>query len=234
MFGTLLESRAARQRRSGGSLASVAFHTTVISALVIVTANATVPKSRDEPTEKITYTRPLPQKLVVEPPASNRSQANTSPALGAPLLIPPINIPTSLPTIDLARTPTSADDFAARGLAVGVADGAKGGTGTVPMTGIYTEAQVDRPVVSAPGSHGPSYPELLRSAGVEGTVLAQFVVDTTGRADPASFSALRSDNALFTAAVRAALGRMRFIPAEVGGRKVPQLVQQPFQFTVTR
>ena len=69
---------------------------------------------------------------------------------------------------------------------------------------------------------------------VEGTVLAQFVVDTTGRADVSTFTALRSDNALFTSAVRAALGRMRFLPAEVGGRKVPQLVQQPFQFTVTR
>ena len=234
MFGTLLESRAARQRRTGGSLVSVAFHTIVISALVIVTANATVPKSRDEPTEKITYTRPLPQKIVVEQHAINRSHANTSPALGAPLLIPLINIPTTLPTIDLSRTPTSADDFAARGLAVGVADGVEGGTGTVPMTGIYTKAQVDRPVISAPGSRGPSYPELLRSAGVEGSVLAQFVVDTTGRADPASFIALRSDNALFTAAVRAALGRMRFLPAEAGGRKVSQLVQQPFQFTVTR
>lgn len=233
MFGTLLESRASHHRRAGGSFASVVFHTVVISALVIVTANATVPKSRDEPTEKITYTHQAPPKLIVQRPVLDRVHSSAPPALGSQLLIPPIDIPTTLPTIDLGRTPTNPDDFSSKGLPLGVADGVKGGTGTVPMTGIYTEAQVERPVMAAPGSRGPTYPELLRSAGVEGTVLAQFVVDTTGRADVASFTALRSDNALFTSAVRTALGRMRFVPAQVGGRKVPQLVQQPFQFTVS-
>jgi protein TonB len=34
--------------------------------------------------------------------------------------------------------------------------------------------------------------------------------------------------------VRVALRRMRFIPAEVGGAKVRQLVQMPFVFTLSR
>jgi protein TonB len=34
--------------------------------------------------------------------------------------------------------------------------------------------------------------------------------------------------------VRVALRRMRFIPAEVGGVKVRQLVQMPFVFTLSR
>jgi hypothetical protein len=45
----------------------------------------------------------------------------------------------------------------------------------------YFDFQVEKPAASAPGG-GPRYPDLLRSAGVEGQVLAQFVVDTpTGR-----------------------------------------------------
>jgi hypothetical protein len=43
---------------------------------------------------------------------------------------------------------------------------------------------------------------------------------------------LRSSHALFGDAVRSALPDMRFTPAEVNGRKVKQLVQQPFAFAI--
>ena len=75
---------------------------------------------------------------------------------------------------------------------------------------------------------------MLRSANVEGEVLAQFVVDTTGRADMGTFKVLKSSHDLFTNSVRAALPQMRFYAAEIGGRKVKQLVQMPFQFTLTK
>ena len=88
--------------------------------------------------------------------------------------------------------------------------------------------------MSAPGSSQPRYPDILRSAGVEGEVLAQFVVDTTGRAEAGSFKVLKSSHDLFVTAVKNALPGMRFIPAEVGGRKVRQLVQQPFTFAITK
>jgi protein TonB len=59
------------------------------------------------------------------------------------------------------------------------------------------------------------------------------VVDTSGRADMNTFKVLKSTNDLFSAAVRSALPRMKFFPAEVGGHKVRQLVQQPFTFNIT-
>jgi periplasmic protein TonB len=34
--------------------------------------------------------------------------------------------------------------------------------------------------------------------------------------------------------VKAALPNMKFYPAEVGGKKVKQLVQMPFQFSLTK
>jgi beta-lactamase regulating signal transducer with metallopeptidase domain len=84
------------------------------------------------------------------------------------------------------------------------------------------------------GTPAPRYPDILRSAGVEGEVLAAFVVDTFGKADPRSLKVLQSTHDLFTASVRNMLPDMTFRPAQVGGRKVKQLVQQPFAFFIAR
>ena len=48
------------------------------------------------------------------------------------------------------------------------------------------------------------------------------------------FKVLKSTHDMFTNAVRAVLPNMKFYPAEVGGRKVKQLVQMPFQFSLTK
>jgi protein TonB len=81
-----------------------------------------------------------------------------------------------------------------------------------------------------PGSPSPIYPEALRSAGMEGRVVAEFVIDTMGRAELATFRAVESAHKLFTRAVRDALVRMRFAPAEAHGRLVRVLVRQDFVF----
>ena len=65
-------------------------------------------------------------------------------------------------------------------------------------------------------------------------MLAQFVVDTTGRADMSQFKVLKSTHDMFTNSVKAVLPNMKFYPAEVGGRKVKQLVQMPFQFNLSK
>jgi periplasmic protein TonB len=93
-------------------------------------------------------------------------------------------------------------------------------------------AFVTGPVPPREGNPSPKYPDVLRSASVTGEVVAQFVVDTTGRAEMRTFKALSSSHEMFTAAVRAALPNMRFYAAETGGRKVKQLVQQAFKFNV--
>ena len=88
--------------------------------------------------------------------------------------------------------------------------------------------------MQAPKSAVPRYTEILKSAGVEGEVLASFVVDTTGKAEPGSFKVLHATHELFASAVRSALPNMNFLPAEVGGKKVKQLVQQPFVFAIMK
>jgi TonB family protein len=98
----------------------------------------------------------------------------------------------------------------------------------------YFEFQVERPTTPMPGNPAPRYPDMLRSAHVEGTVLAQFVVDTLGHADMSTFKVLKSTHDLFTDAVLKSLPNMRFQPAEVGGKKVKQLLQMPFEFNLTK
>jgi TonB family protein len=99
---------------------------------------------------------------------------------------------------------------------------------------VYLEFEVERPARELQGERGPRYPNSMRSANIEGEVLAQFVVDSLGLAEPATFKVLRSPRVEFTTAVRDALPFLRFEPAEIGGRKVRQLVQVPFLFCLTR
>jgi protein TonB len=95
------------------------------------------------------------------------------------------------------------------------------------------EALVDKPALPLPNNPTPGYPEMLRAAGVTGAVVARFVIDSAGRAEVRTLQVVRSDHELFTAAVRTVLPRMRFIPAEVNGRRVRVLVEQAFVFRLT-
>lgn len=74
------------------------------------------------------------------------------------------------------------------------------------------------------------YPSTLRSTGVQGEVLAMFVVDSTGRVLDGSLRIVRSPDSLFTRAVREMVAEMRFDPPRLNGRKIRQLVQQSFVF----
>jgi hypothetical protein len=101
-------------------------------------------------------------------------------------------------------------------------------------TGVFFEFQVDRHVTLLPDNPVIPYPRMLRSANIEGEVLAQFIVDTTGHADMRTFKVLNTTHDLFTNSVKAALPSIRFMPAEIGNRKVRQVVQMPFQFNFTK
>jgi TonB family protein len=104
----------------------------------------------------------------------------------------------------------------------------------VVTDGPYFEFQVEQHVVPAPGNMGPRYPEELKNAKIEGTVFAQFVVDTAGLPIMSTFKVLRSDNEQFTQSVKTSLAAMKFEPARVGGKAVKQLVEQPFMFSLTK
>ena len=100
--------------------------------------------------------------------------------------------------------------------------------------GAYFEFQVEKTALAMPGNPAPVYPSMLHSAGAEGRVLAQFVVDASGIPDVSTLKVLETSHELFAQAVRDALPKMRFFPAEIGGTKVRQVIQQPFTFAISK
>ncbi len=232
MFNNLLESKPQKQKSVGGSIASFIMHVFLIWVAVVATANAGE-KMREAKQQKIDFVEV--KKDQPKPKDMPKEQQIAAPVVkGFQVLTAPINIPDVIPEIDLTRSVTNESDFSGKGVAGGVANGVKGGIVPTDQTQTYFEFQVEKPVVGAPGSTAPRYPEILKSAGVEGEVLAQFVVDTTGRAENGSFKVLKTSHELFALAVKNALPGMRFLPAEVGGKKVKQLVQQPFVFAIQK
>jgi TonB family protein len=101
-------------------------------------------------------------------------------------------------------------------------------------TGVYFEFQVEKPARQLEGSCVPLYPDSLRAARTKGEVVAHFVVDTAGRPEAETFKVVRSSHAAFTSAVRDALPCMGYTPATIRGRRVRQLVQQPFTFDLSK
>ncbi|HET9454813.1 MAG TPA: TonB family protein [Gemmatimonadaceae bacterium] len=98
----------------------------------------------------------------------------------------------------------------------------------------YFEFQVEKPATPRATNAPPVYPPELRAAGVEGEAIVQFVVDTAGVPEMASFRVLRSTHSEFTKAAHAHVSTARYNPAMLRGRKVRQLVQQPFNFQIRR
>lgn len=97
---------------------------------------------------------------------------------------------------------------------------------------VFTIIEVDTVATRLPESAAPRYPTELLEQRVEGQAIVQFVVDTTGRADAASFAVIVSSHPGFTQSVREALPGMKFTPARIGTTKVRQLVELPFTFNI--
>lgn len=239
MFANLVESKRKKQRSVGGTMASFGLHAGLIAFAVYATAQAAVefekPKQEKVEFMEVKKDEPPPPKDEPPPPPPDVVAAPPPPK-GFQILTAPVEIPDVLPDIDLSKKMTDEADFSGRGVAGGRATGVEGGKPAplVKDDQPFFEFQVEKPVQALPGSASPRYPDILRQAGVEGEVLAQFVVDTTGRAEMGSYKVLKTSHDLFGTAVKNALPGMRFIPAEVGGRKVRQLVQQPFSFAIAK
>ncbi len=98
----------------------------------------------------------------------------------------------------------------------------------------FAEAAVYRPITERRPLIRAEYPADLRARGIQGNVLASFVVDTTGRVDMSTVSLRGEGTRDFGEAVRASLAKMRFWPATYDGVPARQMVQQRFVFNLFR
>ncbi|MBW3630421.1 MAG: energy transducer TonB, partial [Gemmatimonadetes bacterium] len=71
------------------------------------------------------------------------------------------------------------------------------------------------------------YPPLLQSAGIGGTVVAQFVIAADGTPDMATAKVLQSTDEQLSAASLKALERFRFKPGVYKDQNVRVLIQMP-------
>ena len=235
MFSRLPESNAQRQKRSGGFVVSTVVHGVLIALAVKATALTATPAPKPVIKEILVYHRPRP----TPPPPTTLQRAPRGPTTGdvltvfdAPPKIDLSEIPQTIPPDGSMSNLLNGDEF--KRVPTQLAGAGDRSGPNVSDGQPLTEHFVDRPVVAMPGSASPRYPSLLQGAGVEGEVRAQFVVDTLGRVENGSIRILDTTHQSFAAAVRDALVRARFVPAEAGGRKVRQLVEQPFTFRLNR
>src|SRR5262245_12993175 len=99
---------------------------------------------------------------------------------------------------------------------------------------VYFEFQVSKPVAPTPGNRAPRYPQNLMKRRISGGVIAQFIVDTLGRAEMETFRVQAATDPEFATAVREALPGLRFFPASINGRPVRQIIVMPFQFSIAQ
>lgn len=259
MMNTLLESRPRKKRASGGTVASVVFHSAIVLLAVFATARAGVVKDDGPRAQKVSFVKtaeppkPVEKKPDAPPPPKAKPvaqhhaavlppapKAEIAPPKGFNVLQAPVVISTRIPDIDLSAKITNEADFSGKGVKGGSSTGVEGSNGTKEGAGAgvdtnknYAEFEVERAVSPMSGTNIP-YPEGMRSSGTEGRVLAEFVVNENGRVETGTFKILESTNAMFTAAVRDALSRMRFRPAQIGHTNVSQVVQQAFVFQLNK
>jgi TonB family protein len=99
-----------------------------------------------------------------------------------------------------------------------------------------TDAELKRqgPIVEKPIALAKSvnfvYPRTAKLAGLSGSALVQFVVDTSGRAKHETITCLRATYKDFADAATAVVKTMEFVPATLEGHKIEQLVQYPIDF----
>jgi TonB family protein len=218
VFQVLTEST----HRSGVALhryaLSVVMHGAVTATAVLLTRHPPA-DHLPRPTHTISLPAlPRPSRSPAADPSQSSGGIVPAPSIEAPAVEAPDLELSRLPV----RLPAVADLLEAHGRG-----GVPGPAG--PAVELLTADAVDDPVaiVSQPL---PRYPAALAAGGIAGRVVLEYVVDTAGRAEPASIRVLQSSHPAFAAAARSSVLGSRYRPARLRGNPVRQLVRQALSF----
>jgi TonB family protein len=205
----------------GGGVPSLIIHSAIIGAAVLATLSARQSTASIAADTTLVFLAPPPERQ--PPPAQPELSV---PLKGFQTMDVPAVIPTAIPPVTLQER-FDPKDFSGVGVEGGRA------TGVEPsLDQVYAASAVDeQPLLLA--APPPTYPALLRDAGITGRVMLQAVIDTTGRVDPGSVKVLRSPNPGFEIPSRQWILKALFRPARLGGRLVRVLVNLPLDFSIT-
>jgi len=233
VFDNLIESRRQRDLRSmlKNSTLSVVVH--AIGILLAVYATLHAGESNNEHVRAVAVTvQTQKQEEKKDEPPPQRVATVEPPPKGFQTLSIPTNIPVDIPPPQQNQH-FDAADFSGVGVEGGVASGVVGGTGVVTDQP-YMEAVVEERPEPITGTCIQHYPDILRTAGIEGTVMMEFIIDTLGRAERNSIRVVRSPQPGFEQDARATVQSCRYHPGRIAGRAVRVRVQQPITFSITR
>jgi TonB family protein len=155
------------------------------------------------------------------PPAAHGADGEGAGVPGSIRISPPDIGPIS-PSLPMPQTGTLIQPLSPEYRPMG------GGTGP-GQPGDWASGDEQAEVLTSPL---PVYPDLLRQAGVEGQVILEAVVDTTGRVLAQSILVVAVTHPGFVAPARQALLATLFRPAMVAGKAVRTRVRVPYEFAI--
>jgi TonB family protein len=194
------------------SVASITVHVGLGAAVLFGTAKA----GRSDPP------RPIEHPIVFQPSPSGDEGGGVS--LPGPITVAPPDLGRISVTMTLPRTGAPMPTFSPiySGAVNSLGTGQPGGLGELL-------AEENAEILTGPL---PVYPDLLRQAGIQGRVVLEAVVDTTGRVLAQSIAAVAATNPGFVVPARQALLATLFRPAMVGGKPVRMRVRIPYEFAI--
>lgn len=201
--------------RAVTSAVSIGIHTAVGAALLLGSDN----------TGRFDAPRSLDSLIFVPPLQSdNRDHGEAGPLVPGPIAIDPPDLGSiSIPS--LPQTGATGQSLVSRD---GSSASAMTNPGTVSgWTPWRNEESAE--ILTAPL---PTYPALLRQAGIAGRVVLEAVVDTTGRVLAQSITLVSATHPGFVEPARQALLQTLFRPAMADGKPVRLRVRIPYDFTI--
>jgi len=225
VFDNLIESRrkADAKKAFGLGFVSLVGH----SVLVVLAVIATITAGQAATDMSVDTTMVFLNQEEKKPPEEQPPVLDIPQLKGFQTVVAPTDIPTNIPPINLQEH-FDPKDYTGTGVEGGT------GTGIVPSSDqVFMESVVEeRPEVLS----GPQlqYPDLLRQAAIQGRVLVQAIIDTTGRAEPPSVKVIQSPNPGFDQSAKNYVLRALFRPARVHGRAVRVLINLPIDFKIKR
>jgi TonB family protein len=221
-----LMASAPQQKKLGGrlvsSVISLTIHTGLIFAAVLGTMHSDAVVDRSAINAELTF--------FVQPPeedASPPKSLDRPPPIVRHTLVAPVHVPTGIPPADLSQT-FDLDDFTTfdgvESAWVGVDE-----ESAVDTVQVFSSVTVDETPVRI-SSPPLEYPRMMRQAGINGVVLVQAIVDTTGRVEPGSIQVIQSSQAAFEGAATRLVQRSLFQPGRLRGQVVRVLIQIPVVF----
>jgi periplasmic protein TonB len=224
VFDTLIESgrRGGRKGPIEAGIVSLFGHGAIVAAAVFATmqvGQAATGVRVDTALVFVTQPQSQPKPPEAPPPGVPMFK-------GFQTVVAPVDIPTNIPAVNLQEK-FDPRDYSGIGV--------EGGSGTgivVPSGQVFTENLVEeKPTLLV--ANTPVYPELLRAAGIQGRVVIQAIVDTTGHVEPNSVRIVRSPNPEFNKSAHDWILKVVFRPARVRGQAVRVLVEVPIDYRIS-